>query len=156
MEWGWDNARAILGLGLIVAIAWAVSENRKAFPWKLVLGAIGLQFAFALLLFAVPPVREMLFKANVVVDALEDATRYGTGFVYGYIGDNSAFPNPSVEAGPAFFFQILPIVIVVAALSAMLWHWRILRYITKGFAFIFTKTMGIGGARRSAYGERMS
>lgn len=146
MEWGWDNARAILGLGLIVAIAWAVSENRKAFPWKLVLGAIGLQFAFALLLFAVPPVREMLFKANVVVDALEDATRYGTGFVYGYIGDNSAFPNPSVEAGPAFFFQILPIVIVVAALSAMLWHWRILRYITKGFAFIFTKTMGIGGA----------
>lgn len=146
MEWGWDNARAILGLGLIVGIAWAVSENRKAFPWKLVLGAIGLQFAFALLLFAVPPVREMLFKANVVVDALEDATRYGTGFVYGYIGDNSAFPNPSVEAGPAFFFQILPIVIVVAALSAMLWHWRILRYITKGFAFIFTKTMGIGGA----------
>ena len=146
MEWGWDNARAILGLGLIVAIAWAVSENRKAFPWKLVLGAIGLQFAFALLLFAVPPVREMLFKANVVVDALEDATRYGTGFVYGSIGDNSAFPNPSVEAGPAFFFQILPIVIVVAALSAMLWHWRILRYITKGFAFIFTKTMGIGGA----------
>ncbi|MAK60763.1 MAG: nucleoside transporter [Ponticaulis sp.] len=146
MEWGWDNARAILGLALIVGIAWGLSENRKAFPWKLVLGAVGLQFVFALLLFAVPPVRDTLFKANVIVDALENATRYGTGFVFGYIGDNTTFPVEQANANPAFFFQILPIVIVVAALSAMLWHWRILRYITKGFAFIFAKTMGLGGA----------
>lgn len=146
MEWGWDNARAILGLVLIVGIAWGLSENRRAFPWKLVLGAVGLQFVFALLLFAVPPVRDTLFKANIIVDALEDATRYGTGFVFGYIGDNTTFPVETANANAAFFFQILPIVIVVAALSAILWHWRILRYITKGFAFIFSKTMGIGGA----------
>ncbi|MAP93482.1 MAG: nucleoside transporter [Ponticaulis sp.] len=146
MDWGWDNARAILGLVVIVGIAWAISENRKAFPWKLVLGAVGLQFVFALLLFAVPPVRDTLFKANVIVDALEDATRYGTGFVFGYIGDNTTFPVEQANANPAFFFQILPIVIVVAALSAMLWHWHILRYITKAFAFIFAKTMGLGGA----------
>ncbi|MAI91496.1 MAG: nucleoside transporter [Hyphomonadaceae bacterium TMED5] len=146
MEWGWDNARAILGLVLIVAIAWGISENRKAFPWKLVLGAVGLQFVFALLLFAVPPVRDTLFKANGIVDTLQAATRAGTGFVFGYIGDNTTFPVDEANANPAFFFQILPLVIVVAALSAMLWHWRILRYITKAFAFIFAKTMGIGGA----------
>ena len=146
MDWGWDNARAILGLVLIVGIAWGLSENRKAFPWKLVLGAVALQFVFALLLFAVPPVRNALFSANVIVDALENATRYGTGFVFGYIGDNTTFPVEQANANPAFFFQVLPIVIVVAALSAILWHWRILRYITKGFAFIFAKTMGLGGA----------
>lgn len=146
MEWGWDNARALIGLAMIVGIAWALSENRKAFPWKIVLGAVGLQFAFALLLFAVPPVRSILFKANILVDALEEATKAGTGFVYGYIGDNSTFPVEGVEAGPAFFFQILPIVIVVAALSAILWHWRVLRLVTKAFAFIFSKTMGLGGA----------
>ena len=146
MEWGWDNARAILGLVMIVGIAWGMSENRKLFPWKIVLGAVALQFVFALLLFAVPPVRNVLFKANVIVDALENATRYGTSFVFGYIGDNTTFPVEGANANPAFFFQILPIVIVVAALSAILWHWRILRWVTKGFAFIFAKTMGLGGA----------
>lgn len=146
MEWGWDNARAILGLVMIVGIAWALSENRKLFPWKIVLGAVGLQFFFALLLFAVPPVRNALFQANVIVDTLENATRAGTGFVFGYIGDNTNFPVDGAGAPPAFFFQILPIVIVVAALSAILWHWRILRIVTKAFAFIFSKTMGLGGA----------
>ncbi len=146
MEWGWDNARALIGLVMIVGVAWAISENRKAFPWKIVLGAVGLQFFFALLLFAVPPVRNTLFKANILVDGLENATRAGTGFVYGYIGDNTQFPVEGANANPAFFFQILPIVIVVAALSAILWHWRVLRYVTKAFAFIFSKTMGLGGA----------
>ena len=146
MEWGWDNARALLGLVMIVGIAWGLSENRRLFPWKIVLGAVALQFVFALLLFAVPPVRDVLFKANVIVDALENATRYGTSFVFGYIGDNTTFPVEGANANPAFFFQILPIVIVVAALSAILWHWRILRWVTKGFAFIFAKTMGLGGA----------
>lgn len=151
MEWGWDNARALIGMAVIFAIAWGLSENRRAFPWKIVLGAVALQFAFALLLFAVPPVRDTLFKANIIVDALENATRAGTGFVFGYVGDNTVFAqNPTVVPGetppPAFFFQILPIVIVVAALSAMLWHWRILRWVTKGFAVIFRRGMGIGGA----------
>lgn len=158
MEWGWDNGRALIGIAIIFAIAWALSENRRAFPWKVVLGAVGLQFAFAFLLFGVPPVREVLFQASVVVDALENATRAGTGFVFGYIGDNQSLsepitvftaqdPDTGVEyTVPAFFFQILPIVIVVAALSAMLWHWRILRWITKGFAFVFRRGMGLGGA----------
>ncbi|MEM9739848.1 MAG: nucleoside transporter C-terminal domain-containing protein [Pseudomonadota bacterium] len=147
MDWGWDNARALIGIAVIFAIAWGLSENRRAFPWRIVLGAVALQFSFALLLFAVPPVRNALFSANVIVDALEDATRAGTGFVFGYVGDNSAASAIMAgDAPPLFFFQILPIVIVVAALSAMLWHWRILRWITKGFAVIFRRGMGIGGA----------
>lgn len=151
MDWGWDNGRALIGIAVIFAIAYAISEDRRGFPWKIVLGAVALQFAFALLLFGVPPVREALFQANIVVDALEDATRAGTGFVFGYVGDNTQFAeNPTVVPGdsppPLFFFQILPIVIVVAALSAMLWHWRVLRWVTKGFALVFRRAMGLGGA----------
>lgn len=151
MEWGWDNARALIGIVLIFAIAWAFSENRKAFPWKIALGAVAMQFGFALLLFGVEPIRNGLFRANVVVDALQEATRAGTSFVFGYVGDNSQYAgNPTVIPGdsppPLFFFQILPIVIVVAALSAMLWHWRVLRWITKGFAAVFSRLMGLGGA----------
>ncbi|MEM0985144.1 MAG: nucleoside transporter C-terminal domain-containing protein [Pseudomonadota bacterium] len=147
MDWGWDNLRALGGLGLIIALAWGVSEDRSRFPWRIALGAVTLQFAFALLLFGVPLVRDLLFRANVIVDALEDATRAGTGFVFGYIGNNEAASAIMAgDAPPLFFFQILPIVIVVAALSAMLWHWRILRWVTKGFALVFRRGMGLGGA----------
>lgn len=146
LQWGWDNARAILGLAVIYLVCWAISENRKRFPWRIVLGATALQVMFALLLYAVPPIKSGLSQASVVVDALQAATRAGTNFVFGYVGDNTAWNFSEAAPPPLFFFQILPLVIVVAALSAILWHWHVLRWVTKGFAFIFARTMGIGGA----------
>lgn len=147
MEWGWDNARALIGIAVIFAIGWGLSERRQSFPWRIVLGAVAIQFAFALILFGLPPIRNILFKANFIVDGLQEATRNGTSFVFGYVGDNQAASSlMDGEAPPLFFFQILPVVIVVAALSAILWHWHILRWITKGFAFVFRKAMGLGGA----------
>ena len=146
-EWGWDNARALIGIAMIYGLAWAWSEKRSLFPWKVVLGATALQFAFALILFGVPFVRGILFHANDVVDGLQNATRAGTSFVFGYVGDNQA-AGQLMEGSPPplFFFQILPIVIVVASLSAILWHWRILRWVTNGFAVVFRRAMGLGGA----------
>lgn len=151
MDWGWDNGRALIGIVMIFAIALGLSENRRAFPWKIALGAVALQFFFAYLLFGVPFIRQALFSANYLVEALENATRAGTGFVFGYVGDNTQYAEnvtvvPGESPPPLFFFQILPIVIVVAALSAMLWHWRILRWVTKGFAVVFRRAMGLGGA----------
>ena len=146
-EWGWDNARALIGMAVIYAICWVVSERRGLFPWRIVIGATVMQFVFALILFWITPVRSVLLKANVLVDGLQNATRAGTGFVFGYVGDNAAAGDLMGNAPPPlFFFQILPIIIVVAALSAILWHWRILRWITNGFAYIFQRTMGLGGA----------
>ncbi|WP_370169542.1 MULTISPECIES: NupC/NupG family nucleoside CNT transporter [Hyphomonas] len=146
-EWGWDNARALIGIVLIYGMCWVLSEKRKLFPFKLVVGATIMQFVFALILFGIPFVRAILFKANDVVDGLQNATRAGTSFVFGYVGDNVAAQQlMDGSPPPLFFFQILPIVIVVAALSAILWHWRILQWITNGFAYIFQRAMGLGGA----------
>lgn len=146
-EWGWDNARALIGIVLIYGLCWLLSEKRKLFPWKIVLGATAMQFAFALILFGIPFIKEILLKANALVDGLQNATRAGTGFVFGYVGDNVAAGELiGSSAPPLFFFQILPIIIVVAALSAILWHWHILRWITNGFAFVFRRGMGLGGA----------
>ncbi|MEM1389500.1 MAG: nucleoside transporter C-terminal domain-containing protein [Pseudomonadota bacterium] len=147
MEWGWDNARAFLGIAMIFAIAWGLSENKKAFPWKLVLGAVLIQFGFALILFGIPVIREALFAANIVVDGLIDATAYGTAFVFGpTFGTQSGWEELTGQPGPIFAVHLLPLIIVVAALSAILWHWHILRWITKGFASIFRRFMGLGGA----------
>ncbi|MEN8876283.1 MAG: nucleoside transporter C-terminal domain-containing protein, partial [Hyphomonas sp.] len=146
-EWGWDNARALLGILLIYGVCWVLSEKRKLFPFRLIIGATIMQFVFALILFGIPFVRAILFKANDVVDGLQNATRAGTSFVFGYVGDNVAAQQlMDGSPPPLFFFQILPIVIVVAALSAILWHWRILQWVTNGFAYIFQRAMGLGGA----------
>ena len=146
-EWGWDNARALIGIVLIYGLCWVLSEKRKLFPWKIVLGATAMQFAFALILFGIPFIKDILLKANGLVDGLQNATRAGTSFVFGYVGDNVAASELiGGSPPPLFFFQILPIIIVVAALSAILWHWHILRWITNGFAFVFRRGMGLGGA----------
>lgn len=147
MDWGWDNARALLGIALILAVAWGVSEDRKAFPWRIALGAVAMQFVFAFILFGIPTIRSVLFAANTLVDGLIAATAYGTAFVFGpVLGTQAGWEQVAGQPGPIFALHLLPLIIVVAALSAILWHWHILRWITKGFAFIFRRFMGLGGA----------
>ena len=147
LDYGVDNLRAFAGIALIFAIAWGLSENRKSFPWKIVLGAVAIQFVFALVLFGIPVVRDVLFGANALVDGLIAATAYGTAFVFGPVfGTQAGWEAHTGQPGPIFAVHLLPLIIVVAALSAILWHWRILRWITKGFALIFRRFLGLGGA----------
>jgi CNT family concentrative nucleoside transporter len=158
IEWGWDNARAILGLFVIVGIAWALSENRKRFPWKIVLGATAMMYFVILLLFWVPvlftqfnipgghSIRDGLNGMNNWIDVLIAATREGTKFVFGpFIGDQTNWEKLVGSQGPIFIFQLLPLIIVIGSLSAILWHWGILKIITRGFAAVFKRTMGISG-----------
>ncbi|MEO1029363.1 MAG: nucleoside transporter C-terminal domain-containing protein, partial [Pseudomonadota bacterium] len=145
MVWGWDNARALLGIAIIFAIVWVFSENRKAFPWRIVLGAVGLQFAFALVLYGIPIVNSILLKANVVVELLTAATANGTGFVFGPVFGTIGGWDVLTSSGAIFAVHLLPLIIVVAALSAILWHWRILRWVTQGFATVFRRTLGLSG-----------
>jgi CNT family concentrative nucleoside transporter len=157
MEWGWDNARAFLGILLIYGICWGLSESKRKLPWRIILGATAIQVMFALALYGIPILRLGLENAGVVVDQLQAASRAGTDFVFGWVGNNQVANETLVTQvdpatgtpkflPPLFFFQILPLIIVVAALSAILWHWHVLRWVTKGFAFVFSKTMGLGGA----------
>jgi CNT family concentrative nucleoside transporter len=89
----------------------------------------------------------VLFSLNGIVDALMEATRAGTSFVFGYAGGgDTPFAVTNPRALGNFAFQILPLLIVISALAALLWHWRILPVIVRGFAFGLRKLMGIGGA----------
>ena len=142
-----EHLQSALGIAVIIALAWALSENRRAFPVRTVLVGLALQIGIALLLLKVTVARDVLFSLNGVVDALVAATKAGTSFVFGYAGGGPtpyAVTNP--QAMTSFAFQILPLVIVISALAALLWHWRILPLIVGGFAWALRKTMGIGGA----------
>jgi len=144
---GQFHPQSLLGIGAIIVLAWAFSENRRMFPWRVVLGGILLQAAVALLLLKVPIAQDALFAMNNAVGALTDATRAGTSFVFGFIGGGTppfAVTNPANLA--SFAFSVLPLVIVISALSALLWHWRILPVVINGIAFVLRKLMGLGGA----------
>ena len=143
----WENAQSLIGLALAMALCWALSENRKTFPWRLALGAIAVQMGLVVLLFGVPQARSVVSGINDVVDSLSAATGQGTQFVFGYLGGG---PQPYAVADKyslfVFAFQVLPLILVISALSALLWHWKILRWITRGFGYVFQKSMGLGGA----------
>ncbi|KAF0186253.1 MAG: concentrative nucleoside transporter CNT family [Hyphomonadaceae bacterium] len=149
MEWGIDNARSILGAILIIVFCWAISENRKQFPWRLAIGATLVQGALVLLLFAVPQSQVVLNGVNGAIDGLGKATAEGTKFLFGYLGGGDLPYQPASKDAPPpflFAFQVLPLILVISTLSAVLWHWKILQWITRGFGFIFEKSMGLGGA----------
>ncbi|WP_313445376.1 nucleoside transporter C-terminal domain-containing protein [Brevundimonas sp.] len=141
------NLQSLLGLVVIVAVCWAISENRKAFPWRLTIGAILVQAGLVLALFAIPGSQAVLAAVTGAVDGLAVATTEGTKFVFGYLaGGDQPYTVSNRGALFTFAFQVLPLILVISALSALLWHWKILKWITLGFGFLFQKTMGLGGA----------
>ncbi|MBT9444967.1 MAG: NupC/NupG family nucleoside CNT transporter [Hyphomonadaceae bacterium] len=148
-----DNARPIAAVALILLLCWIFSEDRRRFPWLMTAGAIAVQTGLVLLLFAIPNSKAALDGINGAVDGLAQATNKGTQFVFSYLGGGEApYASNSPGAPPPFIFgfQVLPLILVISALSALLWHWNILKWIIRGFGFIFEKTMGLGGASATA------
>ena len=77
------HLQSALGIVAIIALAWLLSENRRAFPWRTVVVGLALQIGIALLLLKIAVARDVLFSLNGVVDALAAATKAGTSFVFG-------------------------------------------------------------------------
>ena len=142
-----DIYQGILGLAVLIALATAFSENRRAINWRNVLVALVLQFVVAVLLLRVPLIWQGLMALNGVVDLLAAATRTGTAFVFGYLGGGPApFEISNSDASFILGLQALPLILVMSALSALLWHWNILPVIVTGFSRALQRLLGIGGA----------
>jgi len=139
--------QSVAGFLLLHAIAWRLSERRAAIPWRTVLAGMALTIGLGALFLRVPVFGEIFLVLNRAVTALDHATQAGTAFVFGYLGGG---PPPYAETEPAasfiLAFRALPIVLVMSALSALLFHWRVLPWIVGAFAAVLRRTMGIGGA----------
>jgi CNT family concentrative nucleoside transporter len=144
----WLQLQSALGLIVLVLTAWALSENRRAaFSWRLVATALAMQIGLAAVLLEITPARNALYGLNRVVDALSAATLAGSSFVFGYVGGGGPpFEVTKAQNMGSLAFQALPLVLVISAVSALLWHWRVLPVIVKGFAYALQRTMAIGGA----------
>lgn len=140
--------RSLLGIFAFLAIAWALGPKKKI-PLMLITGAVAVQFAIAVLLFSFAPTRAFLSSLTGVVEVLQRATTQGTSFVFGYLGGGE-MPFVIREGAEgltfSFAFQALPMVIVLSALSALLWRWRILEFAVRGFAALFRRILNLSGA----------
>jgi len=137
----------IIGLAAFIGIAWCLSEDRRGFSWRLVAAGLAVQILVALVLIRLPGSQIVFVWINEGVLALQRATEAGTSLVFGFLG-GAPLPFEESVPGAAFVlaFRSLPLVLVVSALSALLYHWRVLPVIVRAFAWALTRTLRIGGA----------
>jgi CNT family concentrative nucleoside transporter len=139
--------QSAFGFFAIMALAWLMSENRRVVAWRTVIAGIVLQILFAAALLKLAVFKQFFLALNDALLAIEKATQAGTSFVFGYIG---GAPLPFAETGPGSSFTLafhaLPIILVISALSSLLFYWRVLPWIVRAISRVLEKTMGVGGA----------
>ena len=130
----------------LLALAWLASENRRAIPWRAVLVGLGLLVVGAIVFLKVPLIKDAFLKLNDALLVLERATQAGTSLVFGYLGGGD---TPFTVSDPAsnfvLAFRALPLVLVISALSALLFYWRVLPALVRAISFLLEKAMRVGG-----------
>ena len=141
------QAQSAAGLALLCVLAWAMGGFRRDVSGRVVIGGLLGMLGLAALLLHVPVLRAGFALIGRAVDALARATQSGTALVFGYLG-GGPLPFAEVTPGSSFilFFQALPLVLLVGALSAVLYHWRILPFVVRGLAGGLRRLFGLGGA----------
>ena len=139
--------QSVTGLFFFILAAWCLSENRRDFPVKIVITGMILQLIVGAIMLKSPMFRNIFISLNHVFLFLEKSTMAGTSLVFGYLGGAPLLFDEK-NPGSAFVlaFRSLPIVLVMSALSSLLFYWKILPGVVKAFSKILQKTMGIGGA----------
>jgi CNT family concentrative nucleoside transporter len=141
-----DFIHALAGIAGLLILAWLLSEQRWAVPWRAVGVGLALQIVLAAIFLKIGPVKEAFLRVNDALLVLERATQAGTSFVFGYLGGGPApFEITTETATFVLAFRALPLVLVISALSALLFYWRVLPAIVRAISFVLEKLMRVGG-----------
>jgi concentrative nucleoside transporter, CNT family len=137
---------AAVGIAGLLGLAWLMGENRRGIPWRAVAAGLALQIVLAALFLKVEFLKTAFLRLNDALLVLEKATQAGTGLVFGYLGGGTA-PFAVTEPASLFVlaFRALPIVLVVSALSALLFYWRVLPAIVRALSWLLERAMRVGG-----------
>jgi len=137
----------LLGLLAFTALAWASGGSGRRLDLRIVIVGLVLQIGLAWALLRVAIFRQIFLLLNGMVASLGKATEAGTAFVFGFLG-GAPLPYAEIDSGSSFVlaFRALPLVLVVSAISALLFYWRVLPVVVRGFAWALEQTMGVGGA----------
>ena len=138
--------QGLIGIAGLVALAWILSESRRAVPWRAIVAGLALQIVLALVFLKLPGVYDAFLSLNDVLNSVEKATQAGTSMVFGYLGGGPA-PFAVTDANSTFVlaFRALPIVLIMSALSALLFYWGVLQWIVRGISWLLERAMRVGG-----------
>jgi CNT family concentrative nucleoside transporter len=143
------QAQSVIGVVAIPLIAWALSERRAIAPARLIrviLAGLVLQFAIAAVMLNVPASRAAFDWAAGLVAALQAATSAGMRLVFGYLaGGPAPFDTVRPETSFILAFQALPLILVISALSRLLYHWGVLQIVVRGVGWVLQRSFGITG-----------
>ena len=139
--------QSAFGVFALLAIAWALGENRRAVSLRQAAVGLVVTILTAVALIKLPVVAHAFGVINDAVGAISAASRAGTSFVFGYLG-GAALPFDLKAPGADFIlaFQALPVVLVMSVLTTLLFYWRVLPPVVRGMAWLLERTLGVGGA----------
>jgi concentrative nucleoside transporter, CNT family len=139
--------QSAFGVLALLAIAWAVGENRGAVSLRQAAIGLAVTLLTAVALIKLPFVAHAFGVINDAVGAISAASRAGTSFVFGYLG-GGALPFDLKAPGADFIlaFQALPVVLIMSVLTTLLFYWRILPPVVRAMAWLLERTLGVGGA----------
>src|SRR5580692_3011681 len=142
-----ETLQSVFGIFGLLALTYAISEDRRAVLFRQSAIALGLTVLLAALFLKIPQLKGAFAAIGDAVDAVATATRAGTTFVFGYLG-GGPLPFELKTPGNEFLFalQALPVVLVMSVLTTLMFHWGILPPIVRGFAVALERTLGVGGA----------
>jgi CNT family concentrative nucleoside transporter len=130
----------VLGMAVLLGLAFLFSTDRKAIQRKTVLWGLGLQLAFGVFVLKFEPGRRLFELAGDAVNKLLSFAFAGSEFVFGELGKRGS------SFGFIFAFQVLPTIIFIAAVFAFLYHIGVMQVFIRGFAWVMTRVMGASGA----------
>jgi CNT family concentrative nucleoside transporter len=141
-----DSLHALAGICGLLGIAFLLGENRRAVPWRAVLIGVVLQVLLAIVFLKFAWVKSLFLRLNDALLILEQATQAGTSLVFGYLGGGKP-PFEVSDPASSFIlaFRALPIVLIMSALSSLLFYWRVLPWIVRVLSRALEKLMGVGG-----------
>lgn len=137
---------SLLGLGTLLVLAWAISSQRKLFPWRTVLWGLGLQFTFALLILKTPGGAAAFSLAGAVIRKLIQFANEGSQFVFGPLAADAAMQRVFPEQPLVFAVLVTGTIILVSALSSLLYHWGVLQRVVQAIAWGMRRAMGTSGS----------
>src|SRR5499426_2161967 len=132
----------ILGMAVILSLAWAFSTDRKAIKLKTILWGLGLQLALGFFVLRSGLGGKIFGFLGNGANKLLSFSYAGSEFVFGDIG----LPKEISRLGFSFAFQVLPTIIFIAAFFAVLYHIGVMQLIIRAAAWIMTRVMGASGA----------
>lgn len=142
---------SLFGLAAFLALAWLLSNSRRRFPWRTVLSGLGLQLAFALFILKTPVGLTLFRGVQDAVKRLGDFSDEGAAMAFGPLARGDVLGKAFGEGnGYVFAVSITATIILISALSALLYHWGILQRIVQAMAWVMRRAMGTSGSESLA------